>query len=904
MEKKDTAMQFTPGTKIEAQDLTGGWHNASVIEVDQGEQEVLIKFAKNMRAKGANRFKLNEEWISMDSSRLRIPVQVTYEKGDRCLARWTDSRKFPATVLKPLENNKYEVLFDDGFVKHVKGNHMTKMKQPTNEIATQSSDSPLPPIQPIIRNLYNPIPKFDLSKFNLPEIPEGEWCCPWINDTPIGDEGFLLNADGTKRPTVLVQDKRLPAGWTKHLYRRSSTSIKWDVMLVVDSNNKRFRSRNDVKVYLDEIGQAYNPDTYDFSIHKRRAKDIGVYVYTDDYVPPVQSSDFNWKSNLNSSLQRQPFAGFSPNESTILSKIAQEIKTEPNTSTFGVLGEDFIYLGALKVKRINNSLHCPKEDCDKHFRKENHLYIHVKHYHSELADQLNATTNKIESPISQAIETTNEPKTVGQSLTLVEQTSDGLKRKLDTNLANLEVKEKRKPSEKDKVNAPDINSVDSALKECAQNDFKPEATASAPKKSTKKRTDTKLSASKSGIPKFKINPFKIKALKGKKSKKMKREFKRKIKKILINHDNNDGRSTQLNFSNSECSTMDLNFQQQSGSQYVDENGEIIKIVRMRQEEIVNCKCDQGQNGLMIQCELCLFWQHAVCYNMTKESEVPEKYVCWICRHPENIRESMRYIHDQDWLYDGKLFQANYHQPSDQAAMRSDILQQSHQLTGNLLEVNRSLHSLNVKLNIASNKDHPKLYLWSKKWEQSPPRNTETKVEQEQHTSVSEVKSETITNPALNNLLECVKPENESETTQKNEMTLIENKTNTDIKIDKTTTQQQIKQAVTPKKLRLTPNIPQPEAAIDSVECQHHLLEHIQNEQSIIHARMQTIDAQIVALESMEYPHRNTKSDFAKTNHTIRMLLNDLDKMKKLAAFNRINSRNKETLQYVNMNRMI
>lgn len=47
--KFDIAMQLTPGAKVEAQDLTGTWHNASVVEVDQGEQEVLINFEKKTK---------------------------------------------------------------------------------------------------------------------------------------------------------------------------------------------------------------------------------------------------------------------------------------------------------------------------------------------------------------------------------------------------------------------------------------------------------------------------------------------------------------------------------------------------------------------------------------------------------------------------------------------------------------------------------------------------------------------------------------------------------------------------------------------------------------------------------------------------------------------------------------
>lgn len=50
--KFDIAMQLVPGAKVEVQDLGGSWHNASVAEVDQGEQEVLINFEKNVKAKG------------------------------------------------------------------------------------------------------------------------------------------------------------------------------------------------------------------------------------------------------------------------------------------------------------------------------------------------------------------------------------------------------------------------------------------------------------------------------------------------------------------------------------------------------------------------------------------------------------------------------------------------------------------------------------------------------------------------------------------------------------------------------------------------------------------------------------------------------------------------------------
>lgn len=40
------------GAKLEAQDFSGSWHIANVVEVDHGEQEVLINFEKTSESKG------------------------------------------------------------------------------------------------------------------------------------------------------------------------------------------------------------------------------------------------------------------------------------------------------------------------------------------------------------------------------------------------------------------------------------------------------------------------------------------------------------------------------------------------------------------------------------------------------------------------------------------------------------------------------------------------------------------------------------------------------------------------------------------------------------------------------------------------------------------------------------
>lgn len=133
-----------------------------------------------------------------------------------------------------------------------------------------------------------------------------------------------------------------------------------------------------------------------------------------------------------------------------------------------------------------------------------------------------------------------------------------------------------------------------------------------------------------------------------------------------------------------------------------EGGEVIKIVRMKQEEIINCTCGfSEEDGLMIQCELCLCWQHAYCNNIEKESQVPDKYICYICQNPLQERLSRKYYHDQDWLKQGILPVGSYHTKDEHVLQqRFDKLKRCNDLCGGLLELKEYLHSLEIKMKIS------------------------------------------------------------------------------------------------------------------------------------------------------------------------------------------------------------
>lgn len=804
-------------------------------------------------------------------------------------------------------------------MKIVKGVHMNRRRPGTPQpsipgvststpVAAETSleGTPVLASTPIAKKQPpHPIPKFDLSKLNLKEIPaDGEWCCHWVNDTPIGREGYLLNADGNKRPTVLVDDWRLPTGWTKHLYQRSSVSGKWDVVLV-GPTNKRFRSKSDVKAYLEENGLVYNPDVYDFSIHKRRAKDLDVYIFTDDYVPPKipkPTLDYSYldtsaKSTLDTSIdgKQEPFTGFAPIESLPAlppslnstlnletSDVGSSIVTDTPNPAFP-LEEGYIYVGALKVQIINNLYRCPKEGCFKNFRKEINLQMHVKHYHDELSKQLGVCPNMTDlayfrtvgnsiddmvpkvpaagsdTPAKRTdsikIEIKEEPNALVTSTPITAQEQrihEILKRKPDSDIKFEDMKEK-KPTLPGDIQG--ISTMSTPQRAVTPVDVPSTAAVDGAAVKSPPTPTTAIKTSK--FPMVALRKFKI----GRQSKKNARRQRagsnfsklKKIKRDFINStammykDRNVGfsvpqtptgagssvgssalvqyadppsRTQRLKYFQHQLSDTKLNLGENlpigtTPSRYINENGEVIKIVRMRQEEIINCMCTFGEeDGLMIQCELCLCWQHGACNGIDKESQVPEKYVCFICKNPVLGRKSMQYVHDQDWLYEGRLFHSNFHAVSKNAPQRTDVLKQSHTLLGNMLEMKKSLHSLNVKINIAANKDHPKMYLWAKSWDETPANSSSNAITTATHAQLKSIASQNADGRKAGDASGTA-----THDTQANSM---------------------------------HPNIPEPEAAIDSLECQRRLLDHIQKQQNSIMSRMQMIDAQIIGKSERIY----------------------------------------------------
>merc|ERR1712117_873889 len=136
---------------------------------------------------------------------------------------------------------------------------------------------------------------------------------------------------------------------------------------------------------------------------------------------------------------------------------------------------------------------------------------------------------------------------------------------------------------------------------------------------------------------------------------------------------------------------------------------------MSEGEVVHCACQHTEgDGMMVQCESCLTWQHGSCLGIENADQVPEKYVCCICIAPPLARQSLLYNLDMDWIREGKMTTLDT-DPDQAAEAELKILSDT---MADLVNLSSVLHSLQIKLSVARHKTNPKVFMWSNVWDET------------------------------------------------------------------------------------------------------------------------------------------------------------------------------------------
>ncbi|RVE47035.1 hypothetical protein evm_008317 [Chilo suppressalis] len=643
------------------------------------------------------------------------------------------------------------------------------------------------------------------------------------------------------------------------------------------------------------------------------------------------------KSNINIRMPKYLPLKTGPEESANdAGAIEPALSLPPETSTGDPPLEDgFVYVGSLKVQIIENLLRCPAESCFKNFRNNTLLKMHIKHYHRELKKMLGRTPKVLDLAYARTMPTSmKQTKRKHSSLKSIKIKVPRLPKRADDAKPELKEPESLDPQE---ILSTPVDTEETAPRLQDSPKLR-HALINKPVKRPRvllpvRRPDPELEKADSqtdsnpeiptqpvvNIPLMDSLDFETAISTHTVTKPLDLLSKKKDKKgkvavltpKLVSEDEDwyamtsdvETRSSFPRSGTPDSKNMELKMpplssesieaQKEVNDYMYSENGERIKIVHMKREEIINCHCGfREEDGLMVQCELCLCWQHALCHNIQKESEVPEKYTCSICLNPRRGRRSQRFLHDQDRLYEGLL----------PGARPSEPLRRSHELCGNLLRLQDALHALRVKYCVHTKKDHPKLYLWAKDWENGELNISQDRLNAEYsdlNLMISSIGKENL--PVGQHDLKDVQMDMQTPPSEDHERYnhrdsqmgsqallsgLLSSPGGASLDLPLPLSASELERlASTVQDEVQRASAPQPEAAIENSACRERLLRHIQRCQAVIDARLDSIEAQVAELESQDpsFEDDETADYFPRTKQTIQMLMRDLDTMEELGV---------------------
>lgn len=154
---------------------------------------------------------------------------------------------------------------------------------------------------------------------------------------------------------------------------------------------------------------------------------------------------------------------------------------------------------------------------------------------------------------------------------------------------------------------------------------------------------------------------------------------------------------------------------------------------VRSDEVVLCVCNcEEESGLMMQCEVCLTWQHGACFKIEEEKDVPDKYICYLCLSPKDnvdlqavtecnqeldqgIRESSRFKQDQEWFQQGRMASFGFLKERPANLPNPEPIKATHDLMCSMHNVRAVLQSITHKINMASEQNHPDLRHFTTPW---------------------------------------------------------------------------------------------------------------------------------------------------------------------------------------------
>ncbi|GFO13919.1 PHD finger protein 20-like protein 1 [Plakobranchus ocellatus] len=737
------------GERLEAQDFSNTWYPSKIVEISEEEKAVLIHF------EGWNQ--RYDEWFEMTSERLRpttrhserkdkgiskrrrVHPHPIYRPGDEVLAKWKDCKKYPAKISRLMEESTYEVIFYDGITHLIQAINI----QPLPEEMKMMKTKKVPP----------PSPKHSLSfkqvKLNLPtsicQKQRHERSRPSFSGkvlvknkkspTKLLGKSKLLPKVTLKRDRELdifsVVGNKGPPTPTKKVGREAPAPVTITCEATLSTLSEAECLQLFGKAAVGGSSTVTLPVTSDSSVADRpeaqvelcSSNNVGTSLLTSPPVPvpgkeskgsrrPLASrvrkraytdtsfdggrpkakkkrqADFSFHQDSKQTKNRQlPPLGSAERSKSL--DLPGNLPTPPALAP--LVPQIFVPSKAFIVEEDHNPFKCPYEGCTKDFRKENLLQYHIKYYHTEpetSASSSTAATAATAPPHPSSSSSSTGVATPVASVSTAAAPGSG--------------------NGKPKVDIPTpVGSPLSTSSTCAASSHHPPSqvpVVSAPKRRRRKTdsicsTDSEMSASS-------------------KSKSSKRHRNDSEISVTTASPEVAGREHQTD---SSRLVQELAAEEEIVAWPDTEEADEEEMAL----DMVNCTCGQRHHtGLMIQCEVCMCWQHFKCADVKKTGVPPANYVCLICENSPGTRDSCKFIHDFGWERRGELPSFSFKQqqtgshPSSSSSTShlTTLASECNDLLTALHGIKRALHSTRRQIKISKEEDDPEFQLWQTDWD--------------------------------------------------------------------------------------------------------------------------------------------------------------------------------------------
>ncbi|XP_060069843.1 PHD finger protein 20-like protein 1 isoform X2 [Ylistrum balloti] len=702
------------GEKVEAMDFMKKWYSAKIVDIDEEESTVLIHF------EGWNQ--RYDEWVEMTSDKLRPKMRHSgrkekrkrlsgdYKLGENVYARWTDCKMYPGKVTNVQSDGSYEIMFYDGFKKSV---------QPMN-IRPRAVDVKQK------TEIVSSLPKEQRKKSNEDEEAQKNPAGSAMISEEMETEGNV-----GRRRSCHLRSKVTPESEEHKSHQKHDPTIKQRKRPSSDSGKKRRRETTD-----GQPGKR-NKDT---SVVRKRSSSATLskkkLIVAGSFFARRERTDgdsVSVKSSSSTGGAGLPHTGESANRIQFKVDVKPLMPPVARPATTSA------------VVSSPEPVPAPAPSCPANTTSTNSsVSASQKQPLPQKADVTHGVSGDSVLPVTIKREKKAKKRTASPSMSETSSTSESQVEATE----GTPVRKRSRSKEKEKASVP-VSQLSPSMSPAPplQTQGTVPVVTGIPKKAFIIEQDHNhfkcvFEGCNKAFRKENLLGSHIKYYHCDDTKKptLPQPTRKRRKTTSVCSTDSDVSSSSKQMTPvskahpmdalsttpdvQECVTVDIvedevdskvadMKHQRTCSQDTTATEESIETEdELSKDEVVNCIClFNEENGLMIQCDVCLCWQHAVCFDLTVET-LPKKYICFVCSDPTGVRESCRYIHEQDWIKHGNLTKFGFLNYQDRDSRKAGTIQATSNLVSDIHNINTVLHSLKEEIKLSRDKDHRQFKIWT------------------------------------------------------------------------------------------------------------------------------------------------------------------------------------------------